>query len=61
MEVVKPLPSNLTDQIDYPAGLKENFTTGDMIDLVYEFYDLVDDLNDDRADAKELTSGPDSD
>lgn len=61
MEVVKPLPSNLTDQMEYPLGLQENFTTGDMIDLIYEFYDLVDDLNDDRADAKELTSGPDSD
>ncbi|MCH7553713.1 MAG: DNA topoisomerase 4 subunit A [Chloroflexi bacterium] len=36
------------------------FTNEDLIQLIYEFYDLVDDLNADRADAKEITSASNS-
>jgi hypothetical protein len=55
VEVIKPLPANLTDPIPYPARLGEAFTVDDLIDQVFALYDLLDQANRDRADAAELT------
>jgi hypothetical protein len=55
VEVIKPLPANLTDPIPYPLALGESFTVDDLIDQVFALYDLLDQANRDRADAAELT------
>lgn len=55
VEVVKPLPENLTDPIPYPASLPAKFTVDDVFDRLFELYDKLDAANRDRADAKALT------
>lgn len=55
VEVIKPLPRNLTDPIPYPVALGDGFTIDDLIDQVFALYDLLDQANRDRADAAELT------
>lgn len=55
VEVVKPLPDNLTDPIPYPASLGEKVTVDDLIERVFALYDLLDQANRDRADAADIT------
>lgn len=55
VEVIKPLPETLTNPIAYPQlGLGE-ITVDGLLDLVFDFYDLIDVANSDRASAAELT------
>ena len=61
VEVVKPLPASLTDPIPYPASLGGDVTVGDLLDRVFELYDLLDQANRDRASAAELTQPSASD
>ena len=55
VEVVKPIPESLTNELQYPEGLAEGFTVGDTLDLIFDLYDLVDQANADRASAAALT------
>lgn len=56
VEVTKPLPDTLTKPLNYPnTNLLGDLTVEDMIDLIFEFYDIVDVANSDRVKAKELT------
>lgn len=56
VEVVKPVPSQLTDPIPYPVGMPENFTVEDVFDLIFTMYDVIDEANADREKVKEITS-----
>lgn len=56
VEVVKPLPESLTTPINYPnANLDGDITVDDLLDLVFDFYDLIDLANADRESAAELS------
>ena len=56
VEVIKPLPTSLTTPINYPhVTLDGEITVDDLLDLVFDFYDLIDVANTDRASAAELT------
>lgn len=56
VEVYKPVPASLTDPLDYPQGhLDGEITVNDLLDLVFEFYDLLDTANEDRKSVAELT------
>jgi hypothetical protein len=56
VEVYKELPVNLTAPVAYPAGLDEEFTVDDLFDLIFSLYDALDQANNDKADAGELTA-----
>ncbi len=63
MEVVKPLPDELTDPLPYPDPLPVQFTVEDLIDQVFALYDVLDVANADRERADRLTqplSDPDT-
>lgn len=57
VEVTKPLPGSLTRPLDYPesAQLDGDITVNDLLDLVFDLFDVVDVANADRASAEELT------
>lgn len=55
VEVTKPLPESLTTPLPYPVLLGGEITVDDLLDLVFDFYDLIDVANTDRAAAAELT------
>ena len=56
VEVVKPLPETLTRPLDYPQGhLDGDLTVSDLLDLVFDLFDVVDVANADRERAAELT------
>ena len=55
MEVTKPLPAALVRPTPYPAGLKENFTVEDVINLAFDLYDSLDQANADKRRAGQLT------
>ena len=56
VEVVRPLPQQLTAPLPYPAPLAEEITIETLIDRVFDLYDLLDQANQDRAAAKRLTT-----
>jgi hypothetical protein len=56
VEVYRELPANLTAPVAYPAGLDEEFTVDDMFDLIFGLYDALDQANNDKVDAGELTA-----
>ncbi len=56
VEVTKELPKSLTRPLDYPQNhLDGEITVGDLLDLVFDLYDVVDVANVDREKAAELT------
>lgn len=55
VEVYKPLPKSLTDPVAYPAALPIEFNVEDLIDLTFALFDALDQANQDKADAGELT------
>jgi hypothetical protein len=57
VEVTKPLPKTLTEPLDYPdsATLDGDVSVGDLLDLVFDLFDVVDVANADREKAAELT------
>jgi hypothetical protein len=55
VEVVKPLPESLTTPLSYPTLGDGEITVDALLDLVFDFYDLLDVANADREDAAELT------
>lgn len=59
VEVYKPLPATLTNEIPYPAALPENFTVDDALDLTFALFDKLDLANKDRAKAAGLTEEAD--
>jgi hypothetical protein len=61
VEVIRPLPAVLTKPLPYPASLSEGFTVDDLIDQVFDLYDLLDQANVDRERAGELTTPEASD
>ena len=60
VEVTKPLPDTLTTPLPYPPPLSESFTVDDVLDLVFDLYDLLDTANADRVKSGELTQPNDS-
>lgn len=56
VEVVKPVPTQLTDPLPYPDALGEQFTVGDLIDQLLEMYRLLDQANADRDSVRRLTT-----
>jgi len=58
IEVVKPLPESLTRPLNYPesAQLDGDVTVNDLLDLVFDLFDVVDVANSDREKAAQLTS-----
>lgn len=56
VEVVKPVPSGLTDPLLYPPPLPQTFTVEDVVELTFELYDLLDQANTDRASVRDLTT-----
>jgi hypothetical protein len=60
VEVAKPLPETLTKPLNYPnTNLLGALTVEDMLDLIFEFYDIVDVANSDREKAAQLTQPSD--
>lgn len=57
VEVTKALPANLTRPLDYPdsAQLDGDVTVSELLDLVFDLFDVVDMANTDRKSAAELT------
>jgi hypothetical protein len=53
VEVIRPLPAQLTDPIQYPET--GGYTVEDMVALLLEMYAIIDRANEDRAAAKRLT------
>ena len=57
VEVIKPLPVSLTRPLDYPQGhLSGDLTVSDLLNLIFDLYDVVDVANADRESAAELTA-----
>ena len=56
VEVYRELPANLTAPVAYPDALGEEFTVDDMFNLIFGLYDALDQANNDKADAGELTA-----
>jgi hypothetical protein len=55
VEVVKPLPAQYTRPLSYPPPIGEAVTVESLIDRIFLLYDIVDQANEDRAGAKDLT------
>lgn len=56
VEVYKPLPETLTKPLDYPqVFLDGDVTVNTLLDMIFEFYDIVDEANGDREKAAQLT------
>lgn len=56
VEVTKEVPKTLTRPLNYPQGhLDGEITMNDILDLVFDLYDVVDVANADRAKTAELT------
>ena len=55
VEVTKPLPAALVRATPYPPSLDEGYTVEDVVDLAFALYDALDQANDDKARAGELT------
>jgi hypothetical protein len=56
VEVIRPLPDQLTKPLTYPPTMGEAITIELLIDRLFEMYDLLDQANQDRAAAKEITT-----
>lgn len=54
VEVYKPVPDTLTNEVPYPPELQEGYTVDDMIDLIFALYDGWDQFNADRVDVVSL-------
>lgn len=54
VEVVKPIPAVWTDPIVYPAAFGDSFSIQDVVQKMFEMYDLLDQCNADRASVKAL-------
>lgn len=52
VEVVRPIPAQLTDPIPYPDAV---YTVSGLVDLIVELYDRLDQANADRATVKRLS------
>lgn len=52
VEVVRPIPAQLTDPLPYPAA---EYNVSGLVDLVVELYDRVDQCNADRVAVKRLS------
>jgi len=55
VEVVRPIPAQLTDPIPYPDA---EYTVSGLVDLIVELYDRLDQANADRATVKRLSGAP---
>jgi len=55
VEVVRPVPEQLTTPLRYPEPLGEVITIETLIDRLFQLYDLVDQANVDRASVKEIS------
>lgn len=51
------IPSRLVDPLPYPTRLGDEITVQDLVEQVFDLYDLVDRCNDDRASVKRLGEG----
>lgn len=58
VEVIKPLPVQLTRPLEYPPGLPDQFTMQELVEQLFSAYDLIDQANEDRARAARLTAPP---
>ena len=54
VEVVRPVPSAFTDPLMYPAPLDGQITVEQIVNQLFEAYDLIDRCNADRASVKSL-------
>ena len=54
--VSKPLPDALVRAVPYPPALPDGFTVDDLIDLTFDLYDALDQANDDKARAGEISA-----
>lgn len=59
VEVYRPMPSELTSPIDYPAPFGDAVTVELLIDRIFQMYDKLDRANSDRATVKRLTQPED--
>ena len=55
VEVVRPIPAQLTDPIAYPEA---EYTISGLVELVLELYERLDQANADRETVKRLSSAP---
>ena len=56
VEVYKPLPETLTRPLEYPqVELSGELPVETLLDMIFEFYGIVDVANADREKAAELT------
>jgi hypothetical protein len=56
VEVTKEVPKTLTRPLNYPQGhLDGDISVNDILDLVFDLYDVVDVANADRAKTAALT------
>jgi hypothetical protein len=46
----------LVRAVPYPPALPEAFTVDDLIDLTFDLYDALDQANDDKARAGEISA-----
>ena len=56
VEVVMPIPAQLTRPIPYPHWFGAEITIEDLIDRIFELYDTLDQANKDRATVEALTT-----
>ncbi len=56
VEVVRPVPAQLTRAISYPPPLGDSITVEALIDRLFEMYDKLDQANQDRRAVKTITS-----
>jgi hypothetical protein len=49
VEVMVPVPMQLTRPIPYPPSFGSEITVETLIDRVFDLYDLIDQANNDRA------------
>ena len=55
VEVVRPIPAQLTDPIPYPEA---EYTVSGLVELIVDLYDRLDQANADREHVKRLSSAP---
>ena len=51
---MRPVPSEYTDALPYPAPLGDSITVEDLVEQLFDAYDVLDRCNADRASVKLL-------
>lgn len=54
VEVMRPVPPEYTDALPYPAPLGDSITVEDLVEQLFDAYDVLDRCNADRASVKLL-------